>query len=130
MLMCLNQFHLMRRSRALLVAGLVAGALPTLTEANAARQPILGYNSYNDVACSPNSTWMESTIQALASKGFLDLGFNHFQVDCGWQAFERTANGSLTYDPDAFPDGISPLSQLASNLGMQWSMYTDQGVGS
>lgn len=38
------------------------------------------------------------------------------------------ANGSLTYDAQAFPDGIAPLSDSTHSLGMQWGMYTDQGV--
>lgn len=90
--------------------------------------PILGYNSYNDVAYSPNETWMEASMNALASRKLVDLGYKYFQFDCGWQGFERLPNGSLTYDAEAFPNGIYPLSQLARSLGMVWSMYTDQGV--
>ncbi|KAF2155860.1 carbohydrate-binding module family 35 protein [Myriangium duriaei CBS 260.36] len=90
----------------------------------------MGYNSYNDVACSPNSTWMETTIQAVADKGFSKLGYKFFQIDCGWQGYERQENGSLTYDATNFPDGIKPLSEMAIKLGLRWAMYTDQGVNS
>jgi len=88
----------------------------------------MGYNSYNDVACSPNDTWMDASIRAMASKGFVDLGYNYFQIDCGWQGFERQANGSITYDANSFPNGIHPLSNLARSLGMKWSIYSNQGV--
>jgi len=88
----------------------------------------MGYNSYNDVACSPNDTWMDASIRAMSSKGLVDLGYDHFQIDCGWQGFDRLPNGSITYDASVFPNGIQPLSNLARGLGMKWSMYTNQGV--
>ncbi|KAB8345820.1 hypothetical protein FH972_022875 [Carpinus fangiana] len=90
--------------------------------------PILGFNTYNDVACSPNSTYVEDTINALAAKGFASYGYRYFQVDCGWQGFQRLDNGSITYDESVFPGGIKPLSDLAISKGFQWSMYTDQGL--
>ena len=104
-------------------------ALPTSTGNNkdVRSTPIMGYNSYNDVACSPNGTWMDASIRAMSSKGFVDLGYSYFQIDCGWQGFERLSNGSITYDASVFLDGIRPLSDLARSLGMTWSMYTDQG---
>ncbi|KAL5326260.1 hypothetical protein ACEPPN_007398 [Leptodophora sp. 'Broadleaf-Isolate-01'] len=90
--------------------------------------PIMGYNSYNDVACSPNETMIHNTIQSMSDKGFLGLGYNFFQIDCGWQGYNRLSNGSITYDSSRFPSGISPLSKFAIGLGFKWSMYTDQGV--
>ncbi|KAF5967718.1 hypothetical protein FBULB1_11098 [Fusarium bulbicola] len=73
-------------------------------------KPVVGYNSYNDVVCSPNQTYMHDTITAMKQKGFVDLGYTMFQIDCGWFSKERAANGSITYDNETFPDGISPLS--------------------
>ena len=35
--------------------------------------------------------------------------------------------GSITYDASVFPNGILPLAKKAIGLGMQWSMYTDEG---
>lgn len=106
---------------------LYAGAVRALDN-GFGRKPVLGFNTYNDVGCSPNQTYVSSTMNALVDKGFLDAGYNHFQVDCGWQAYERQSNGSIAYDADVFPDGIAPLSKKAIDLGFKWSMYTDQGV--
>ncbi|KAA8903832.1 hypothetical protein TRICI_005643 [Trichomonascus ciferrii] len=89
--------------------------------------PFLGYNSYNDVGCSPNETHMRDTMNALVEKGFLDAGYQYFQVDCGWQGYERDENGAITYDKSVFPNGIEPLSKLAREKGFKWGMYTDQG---
>ncbi|CZR48110.1 uncharacterized protein FPRO_12720 [Fusarium proliferatum ET1] len=60
----------------------------------------------------------------MKQKGFFDLGYTMFQIDCGWFSKERAANGSMTYDKQTFPDGISPLSKYAISQGMQWGMYT------
>lgn len=49
------------------------------------------------------------------------------QIDCGWQAYDRLPNGSITYDTSRFPDGILPVSDLAKSKGFIFSMYTDQG---
>lgn len=92
------------------------------------RQPVMGFNTYNDVGCSPNQSNVSNTIDGLATKGFLEAGYNHFQVDCGWQGYERQSNGSITYDAEVFPDGIAPLSKYAIDKGFKWAMYTDQGV--
>jgi hypothetical protein len=92
------------------------------------RQPVMGFNTYNAVGCSPNQSYVSETIDELASQGFLKAGYNHFQVDCGWQGYERQPNGSITYDAEVFPDGIAPLSQYAIEKGFKWAMYTNQGV--
>lgn len=109
-------------------ATLLFGAVNSQKAPGSQLTPILGYNSYNDVACSPNETLIHSTIQSMSDKGFLGLGYNFFQIDCGWQGFNRLSNGSITYDSDRFPNGIAPLSELAIGLGFKWSMYTGQGV--
>lgn len=69
------------------------------------RTPVMGFNTYNDVGCSPNQTYVDATIRAFAQKGFKDAGYKYFQVDCGWQGFQRASNGSLTYDASTFPNG-------------------------
>jgi len=92
------------------------------------RQPVMGFNTYNDVGCSPNQSYVSETIDGLESQGFLKAGYNYFQVDCGWQGYERQSNGSITYDAEVFPDGIAPLSNYAIEKGFKWAMYTDQGV--
>lgn len=92
------------------------------------RTPVMGFNTYNDVGCSPNQTHVYKTMDALVEKGFLDAGYTFFQVDCGWQGYDRQENGSITYDADSFPDGIASLSKAAIDKGFRWSMYTNQGI--
>ncbi|KAI6958670.1 hypothetical protein KC355_g12919, partial [Hortaea werneckii] len=96
---------------------------PTTTTTTAGRKPILGYNSYNDIGCSPNSTYMLSTLSALTTSGLQAAGYNTFQIDCGWQGYERLPNGSITYDASAFPDGIMPISRAAREMGFVDNCY-------
>lgn len=112
--------------------GAAAALLATTPAASSipGAKPILGYNSYNDVACSPNATWLSQTIHALDAKGLIDAGYTYFQPDCGWQGFERLPNNSITYDESRFPNGIQPIADEARAHGMKFSLYTDQGVHS
>ncbi|KAF4126531.1 alpha-galactosidase [Geosmithia morbida] len=93
--------------------------------------PVMGWNSYNQVACSPNDSVIASAISSLADRGFVDAGYRYLQVDCGWASRDQQRNSStkaLKIDLDAFPDGLQHLSDLARSKGMIWSMYSDAGT--
>lgn len=111
---------------------LVALAPVALAPVQAFRStPVMGWNSYNQLSCSPNETNIASAINALSDRGFVDAGYEFFQIDCGWASRdgERNAStGALKIDPDAFPNGLQGLSDLARSKDMVWSMYSDAGV--
>ncbi|KAJ4309827.1 hypothetical protein N0V94_008746 [Neodidymelliopsis sp. IMI 364377] len=93
--------------------------------------PVLGWNSYNQVSCSPTNDGITKTINALADRGFVSAGYNYFQIDCGWASRDGQRNattGALKVDTNAFPNGLKPLSDLARSKGMKWTMYSDAGV--
>ena len=93
--------------------------------------PVMGWNSYNQMSCSPNSDKITTAINALSDRGFVDAGYTFFQIDCGWASRDGERNatsGALKIDLDAFPQGLKPLSDLAQQKGMKWTMYTDAGV--
>jgi alpha-galactosidase len=93
--------------------------------------PVMGYNSYNQMSCSPNTQKITNSINALASRGFVDAGYKFFQIDCGWASRDgqrNSSNGALKVDLTAFPGGLLPLSNLARSKGMKWTMYSDAGV--
>lgn len=93
--------------------------------------PVLGWNSYNQVACSPTDGVITKAINALSDRGFVAAGYNYFQVDCGWASRDGQRNsstGALKINDNAFPNGLKPLSDLARSKGMKWSMYSDAGV--
>jgi alpha-galactosidase len=93
--------------------------------------PVMGWNSYNQMSCSPNQTSITNTINALANGGFVTAGYKFFQIDCGWASRDGQRNatsGALKIDTGAFPSGLKPLSDLARSKGMNWTMYSDAGV--
>jgi len=93
--------------------------------------PVMGWNSYNQMSCSPNTQKITTTINSLASRGFVDAGYKFFQIDCGWASRDGQRNatsGALKVDLKAFPGGLKPLSDLARSKGMKWTMYSDAGV--
>ena len=92
------------------------------------RTPIMGWNSYNQYACTPTESTMTSAINAMSSNGFIAAGYKYFQIDCGWQSGMRNpSNGAIAVNTTRFPNGLQGLSNLARSKGMHWTMYTDQG---
>lgn len=103
----------------------------TALYAEAQQVPVMGYNSYNQLSCSPNETIITTAINALSDRGFTALGYKYFQIDCGWASRDtarNTTTGALKIDTTAFPNGLKPLSDLARSKGMKWTMYSDAGV--
>lgn len=106
------------------------GASPVASQ-SFQQTPVMGWNSYNQMSCSPDQTKITSTINALANRGFVAAGYNFFQIDCGWASRDgqrNATNGALKVDTKAFPSGLKPLSDLARSKGMKWTMYSDAGV--
>lgn len=96
------------------------------------QKPVLGYNTYNAVACSPTEQFAQSQVDALQSQGYLAAGYDLFQVDCGWQARDGSRNSSagnaISQDLNAFPSGLKAMSDYAINRGFRFGMYSDAGV--
>ncbi|KXH50508.1 hypothetical protein CSAL01_13120 [Colletotrichum salicis] len=92
---------------------------------------LLGWNSYNQVSCSPTNAGITAAINSLADRGFVTAGYKYLQIDCGWASRDGHRNatsGALKVDATAFPQGLKPLSDLARSKGMKWAMYSDAGV--
>lgn len=94
------------------------------------KTPIMGYNTYNDVACTPTEAHSNQMIDAMVSQGFRDAGYKFFQIDCGWQGYTRDKNefGAIDTDTERFPNGIPPISKKAIDNGLIFSMYSDAGI--
>jgi alpha-galactosidase len=95
------------------------------------QKPVMGYNSYNQLSCSPTDASISAAINSLSSKGFVAAGYQYFQIDCGWASRDNTrnsTNGAIKINTSAFPNGLLSLANLARSKGMQWTMYSDAGV--
>lgn len=54
-------------------------------------------------------------------------GYQYVQLDCGYQAQQRTSSGSLTYEPTRFPNGIKTVSDYVKSKGFKWGMVSRRG---
>ncbi|KAJ3497471.1 hypothetical protein NLG97_g1875 [Lecanicillium saksenae] len=114
------------------ILGTWLAAAPVLANAATFQStPVMGWNSYNAMGCTPNEQGIIDTINALSSNGFVNAGYKFFQIDCGWAAHDlerNSSSGAIKIDYNQFPNGLEPLSDLVRSKGMKWSMYSDAGV--
>ncbi|KAJ9474869.1 Alpha-galactosidase [Pseudozyma hubeiensis] len=91
--------------------------------------PGMGFNTYNQVSCSPTEAKSHTTMDLMASQGYLAAGYNFFQVDCGWvsRTSSRDSSGNLMTNTDAFPSGMKSLGQYAASKGLDFGLYSDAG---
>ncbi|KAJ5034874.1 uncharacterized protein L3040_008142 [Drepanopeziza brunnea f. sp. 'multigermtubi'] len=111
----------------LLLLPVSANVLPRL-ENGLAITPPMGWNSYNHYSCSPNESIIRSNAQALVDLGLQSLGYEFVTVDCGWTLPARTAEGTLPWNPDRFPNGFPALGEYIHGLGLKFGVYSDAGI--
>ncbi|CAK5267849.1 unnamed protein product [Mycena citricolor] len=90
--------------------------------------PAMGWNPYNAFLCNTVESQYKAQAQAFVNQGFPALGYNYFNMDCGWQSTARTSNGSITWDPSIIPDGVPNLASFVHGLGLKFGVYSDGGV--
>jgi alpha-galactosidase len=84
--------------------------------------PPMGWNSWNSgIALTEDS--VEATIDAMVSSGMRDVGYRYVNLDAGWAAPTRDADGNLEADPDRFPHGIGAVAAYAHDRGMLLGIY-------
>jgi alpha-galactosidase len=91
----------------------------------------MGWNSWNS-GIELTEWSVKQTIDAMASSGLRDAGYRYVNLDAGWAAPTRDADGNLRADPDRFPDGIGDLAKYAHDRGMYLGIYHspfNQGCG-
>ncbi|MDT5193141.1 MAG: alpha-galactosidase [Mycobacterium sp.] len=91
----------------------------------------MGWNSWNSGIPLTERT-VEQTIDAMVSSGMRDAGYRYVNLDAGWAAPTRDADGNLRADPDRFPHGIAALARYAHDRGMYLGIYHspfNQGCG-
>lgn len=91
--------------------------------------PGMGFNTYNQVSCTPTEAKSHTTMDIMASQGYLAAGYNFFQIDCGWVAKSSTrdASGNLLTDTNNFPSGMKSLGAYATSKGLEFRLYSDGG---
>lgn len=87
--------------------------------------PPLGWNSWNVWGLSVDQTKVKTAASAMEILGLADYGWTYINIDDGWEAAERTAEGELLAN-EKFPD----MKQLATdihNKGMKLGIYSSPG---
>jgi alpha-galactosidase len=95
---------------------------PTAGDTPARLTPPMGWNSWNSGIPLTQQT-VEQTIDAMVSSGMRDAGYRYVDLDAGWAAATRGADGRLRADPKEFPDGIAALASYAHDRGMLLGIY-------
>ena len=91
--------------------------------------PGMGFNTYNQVSCTPTEAKSHQAMDIMQSQGYLAAGYNFFQVDCGWVAksSSRDSAGNLIVDSNNFPSGMKSLGAYATSKGLEFGLYSDGG---
>ncbi|KAK7462459.1 hypothetical protein VKT23_008058 [Stygiomarasmius scandens] len=92
-----------------------------------AKTPAMGWNSYNAFLCDTTETQYQANAQALVDLGLDKLGYQYFNLDCGWQGTSRNSTGGFTWNTTTIPSGIPALSDFVHNLGLKFGLYSDGG---
>lgn len=118
-----------RRLWSMLVVVLCLTVLPTGCSRTPAPQPgpstltpPMGWNSWNS-GIELNEANIKAVIDAMVSSGMRDAGYRYVNLDAGWAAPQRTADGELQADPARFPSGMAALAKYAHDRGMLLGLY-------
>jgi alpha-galactosidase len=91
-------------------------------------RPVMGYNTWYQFRTSITEAKVIRQAQLLVSSGLASAGYNCVNLDDGWMADKRAANGELTWDAAKFPQGIPWLADQIHALGLRFGIYTAIGT--
>lgn len=91
-------------------------------------RPVMGYNTWYQFRTSITEAEVVRQAQLMVSSGLAAAGYNCVNLDDGWMAAKRAANGELTGDAAKFPHGIAWLADQIHALGLRFGLYTAIGA--
>jgi hypothetical protein len=87
--------------------------------------PPMGWNSWNCWALSITQDKVMSSAQALIDKGLADYGYCYINIDDGWEADKRNADGTIAVN-DKFPS-MKSLGDWLHERGLKFGIYSSPG---
>lgn len=90
-----------------------------------AQTPPMGWNSWNCWGLSVTQERVISSAKALIDKGLADYGYSYINIDDGWEAPERNADGTIAVN-EKFPS-MKDLGDWLHSEGLKFGIYSSPG---
>ncbi len=88
--------------------------------------PPMGWNSWNCWGLSVNDEKVKASAQAMIDKGLVDHGWTYMNIDDGWEAEVRKANGEIVTNKK-FPD-MKKTGDWLHSKGLKFGIYSSPGT--
>lgn len=88
----------------------------------------MGWNSWNCFGTNIDETRIKAVVDAMVSTGMKDAGYEYINLDDGWMAEKRDADGNLQSHPVKFPSGIKALADYVHSKGLKLGLYSSNGI--
>jgi alpha-galactosidase len=88
----------------------------------------MGYNTWYQFRTGITESVVLKQAELLVSSGLAAAGYRCVNLDDGWMAATRAANGELAGDAAKFPRGIGWLADQVHALGLRFGLYTAIGT--
>ena len=117
----------MRKTMATWMAVVAAMAIIPIS-ATAQNGPTMGWSSWNTYGVNINESLIKRQADAMVSKGLIDVGFNHINIDDGYFGGRNKETGELLIHPQRFPNGLKPVADYIHSKGLKAGIYSDAGA--
>ena len=87
--------------------------------------PPMGWNSWNCWGLSVTQDKVVSSAKALIEKGLADYGYCYMNIDDGWEAPKRNADGTIAVN-EKFPS-MKELGDWLHSEGLKFGIYSSPG---
>ena len=88
--------------------------------------PPMGWNSWNCWGLSVSDEKLKASANAMIGKGLIDHGWAYMNIDDGWEAEQRNANGEIVANKK-FPD-MKKLGDWLHSNGLKFGIYSSPGT--
>lgn len=103
-----------------------------VASAGVALTPPMGINSWNAFHCNVDERKIRAMADAVVTSGLAKAGYEFINIDDCWQVArtrvgpDQLFNGSITADPERFPQGMKSLADYIHNKGLKFGIYSAQ----
>ena len=87
--------------------------------------PPMGWNSWNCWGLSVSQEKVMASAAALINRGLADYGYSYINIDDGWEAEERNADGTISAN-EKFPD-MKGMADWLHSEGLHFGIYSSPG---